>query len=278
MKPKLTQYFSEVAKAIAALEQVRATLEANAPAGELADYDRTNWSEAIWRVQNAINRLRVAEKADRFERVTPEQMATIFRAYDAGQPTGKVVISVPHKITDRDTLRLLEWRYGTFYTRILTYNGLDAGSFYALAPGTTIQIPVEADVTTAKDVAVFGSQSGQNILGRDLPNVLAEGADGDLAVLEPVETFEQSMRNLALSIRGDVPFYETFGLDLQAGADYPQEAILSLVQVKVLNGFMQDPRVKNIDVLDVTREGNGLSVKVQIQPLQGGAVFIPVTI
>jgi hypothetical protein len=79
-------------------------------------------------------------------------------------------------------------------------------------------------------------------------------------------------------MKGDVPFYETFGLDLEAGDDYPPETILSLVQVKVLNGFMQDPRVMNIDVLSVTRDGNSLSVGVQVQPLQGGSVFVPVTL
>ena len=278
MDTKLTQYFSAIASAIATLEQMKATLEANAPAGDLADFDTTNWSDAIWQVQNAINQLRIAGAADRFERVTREQMQTIFRAYDAGEPTGKVVISVPHFVSDRDTLRLLEYRYGVAYDTILQYNGFSASSFYALAPGATILIPVEADVTTAKDIAVFGDQSGQNILGQDLPNQLSAGADGDLQVLAPVETFQQAMQNLALSIRGDVPFYETFGLDLQAGADYPPEAILSLVQVKVLNGFMQDPRVKNINVLSVTRNGGSLSVQVEIQPLQGETVFVPVTL
>jgi hypothetical protein len=278
METTLSQYYAQIAQAIAALEQMLATLLVNAPAGELADYDTTNWSDAVWQVQNAINQLRIAGAADKFERVTREQMQTIFRAYDAGEPTGKVVISVPHVRSDRDTLRLLEYRYGVAYDTILQYNGLSASAFYALAPGATILIPVEADVTTAKDIAVFGDQSGQNILGRDLPNALAAGPDGDLQVMEPVETFQQAMRNLALSIRGDMPFYETFGLDLQAGADYPPEAILSLVQVKVLNGFMQDPRVKNIDVLSVTRDGNSLSVGVQVQPLQGGSVFVPVTL
>src|SRR5271169_6577813 len=126
MDTKLTQYFSAIASAIATLEQMKATLEANAPAGDLADFDTTNWSDAIWQVQNAINQLRIAGAADRFERVTREQMQTIFRAYDSGEPTGKVVIAVPHPVSDRDTLRLLDYRYGVAYDTILQYNGLSA--------------------------------------------------------------------------------------------------------------------------------------------------------
>jgi len=272
----LLNYFSEIERGIQALSSMYAAIERESQDDDLAVGD---WLTALWQLQNAINKLTIASAIHRFERVTKDQMLALFRAQGEGKSTGKVILSIPHTLTAFDTLRSLELKYGVEYPEILQYNNLTSEEFETLQPGTMISIPVPVSILQKTlDIPVFGDQTGENILGRDLPNAVVEGTDGDLKVLEPRDSFVQAINNLSLSQFGDLPFYETYGLNLQAGGDLPRDAEDALAQINIINGFSNDPRIKTFELLDIVREQTALRISAQITPIKGEPITIPTAI
>jgi LysM repeat protein len=269
----LSNYYNEVERGMLALEEAYARIEAEASKLEDSDFDAVDWGGILWSIQDAINNSQILNAVHKFERLSKEQMQALFAAQAAGESTGKIVVVVVHTIRQTDTLRSIELEYGVPWQDILDYNGMTANEFNTLEE---IKIPIHVDVTSraSKEILVFGDQTGLNILGRDLPNELVEDSSGDLKVLEPVDAFAQAMDNLAKARRGDLPYYENWGLDLRLDEDWPAEAFDSALQLRVAQGFSADPRVKNVSVLEITRDGTAVKIRVEIEPLQGPSLIV----
>jgi len=140
----------------------------------------------------------------------------------------------------------------------------------------TIKIPIPfriADRIT-KDILVFGDQTGENIFGKDLTEELDDDGLGDFKVLEPRETIKQSMQILATTRKGEISYQEDFGLDIQVGEDWERESIESFLQMKIIESYKLDPRVKDVEITGMSKQGNGLSADVKITPIIGEAVFV----
>ena len=272
MSVTLVNYHTEIERGIIALEAAYAAIERDAKKDANPDFHATNWDDLLWSIQEEINNLHVMGAIHMFERLSKVQMQALFAAQTRGESTGKIIVPIEHALRTFDTLRSLQLEYGVPWQDVLVYNNVAAKDFSSQA---TIKIPLPVDISSrAKNIPVFGDQSERNILGRDLPNELIEDSSGDLKVLGPEDTFVQAMNNLAQTLKGDLAYYEEYGLDLRVGEDWPSEAYDAAIQLRISQGFQADPRVKALKVLDVLRQGVSLNIKVEIEALQGPAIIV----
>lgn len=137
-----------------------------------------------------------------------------------------------------------------------------------------IPLPFRIADRMTKDILVFGDQTGENIFGHDLTEELDDDGLGDFKVLEPRETIQQSMQILATTRKGEISYQEDFGLDIQVGEDWERESIDSFLQMKIIESYKQDPRIKDVEITSMSKQGTGLSADVKIIPIIGQAVFV----
>jgi hypothetical protein len=238
------------------------------------DLDSTDWNTVLNDLQRAINKLQVMRAVHKFERVSKEVMDMILQASMNGESTGKKIVAIKHTISDRDTLRTIELRYSIPWQDILDYNGITVAEFYSRKE---IDIPFPLSVTrnATLGIAVFGDQSGSKILGTGLPNELSIDTDtNDLHVLSAEDNFLQAIRNISIAEHGDLPFYESYGLDLKIGEDYPTQVKDSMLQLKIADGFAADPRVKSVNITDIKRLDNAVTIGCSIEALTGQSVQV----
>lgn len=281
---RLADFYQEVETSIGAAEAIYAQIEQSLPldvsidAAELLDFNEIDYSGTLWALQSTINRLSQMRVIERFERVTQDQMLAILRSFEEGTP-GKHVVSLDHIKTEYDTLRGLELRYRVPWSEILTFNGLTAGQFNALSPGAVISIPSVRPIERGlKNMLVFGDQSGINILGKDIPNKITAGTDGDIRVLEPAESFVQSMQNVLVTLKGEIAYYESFGADLRIGEEYGSEALLPLLELRIIHAFEDDPRVFSVEIVQRQTNTDSISLEVEIQSIVGQMQPVRMTI
>jgi Protein of unknown function (DUF2634)/LysM domain len=265
---QLGQYYNIVDQTLKAFENLYASVKISMDQIENPEYDSNDWYGALWGIQNTINQLQTMANVHKFERVSQDQMQAIFTSFDNGTPTGKTVVSIAHTITDFDTLRLIEVKYGIPWQNILDFNNMSPSDFVI---GAVVNIPVQVNIMpeASTQIAVVGDQSGLNILGADLPDEIIDDGNGDLLVLDPLSSFQQAVDNLITTPKGELPYYEDYGVDLILPEQYPVEAQESMIQVRLNEALSADPRIKEITILDVSKSGNTIQASLQVQPLVG---------
>jgi hypothetical protein len=256
--------------AISVLKALYAAIEYQRERIPNADFDTVDWAGLLWQIQSQINQLQLMDSIEQFERMSESNMQALFNAITNGEPAGKITVSLTHTVSTIDTPRSLELKYGVPWQQILDYNHISSSDFKSQV---TIQIPLPEELTPgpANGIPTFGDQSGYNILGTDIVDTL-DIEDADFLVLDPVDSFAQCMKHLTNSARGDQPFYETYGLDLVANEQNPQAAQNSVLQLKIQQGYSSDPRVRQVDVVSITKTGVALSMEVRITPLVGSSI------
>ena len=246
------KYYIVIQKALSYYEGLYGYFSAQADLIEDPELDAKNWSEILLSLQQAINALKVMAAIHQFEQMSKERVEAALLAYEQGIGGGKEFMPARYIVTGFDTWRSLEKKFGVSWEYILQYNCKQSSELVA---GETLKIPtLSAQQRSAGDVFVLGDHADELVLGRDLPNTLLVGSDGDLFVLEPKESFQQSMNNRLLAERGELAFYESFGTDLMIGEDYPQEAFDSMMQLRVAESVTSDERVSGMSILDVSRD------------------------
>lgn len=276
MSVQITDYYGMVQNAIIVFQGIYDSIYQQSQEITDPDYDASiDWNDVLWKIQNSINNLQKAYVVERYQRVSKEQMQSLFSAYINSESPGKIIVGFTHNIREFDTLRLLEVQYGVPWQNILSYNNITASEFETQ---TSVQIPVPIDlaIRASNDITVFGDQTGELILGKDFPNEIAENADGDFKVLTPSETIKQGVQNLSVSQQGDLPFYENYGLNLELSQDVPFESVESFIQLRILEGFSIDPRIQAVEVLETVRTQNAVNVTVELRPVQGENFNIPI--
>jgi len=265
---QLGQYYNIVDQTIKAFENLYASVKIAMEQIANPQYDTNDWYGALWDIQNTINQLQVMANVHKFERVSQDQMKAIFTSFDNGTPSGKTVVSIAHTITDFDTLRSLEVKYGIPWQTILDFNNISPSD---IATGMAIDIPVQVNImpNASTQIAVVGDQSGLNILGADLPDEIIDDGNGDLLVLDPLTSFQQAIDNLITTQKGELPYYEDYGVDLILPEQYPVEVQESMIQVRLNEALSAEPRIKQITILDVSKTGNTIQASLQVQPLVG---------
>lgn len=278
MPVQITDYYGVVQNAIIVFQGIYDSIYQQSQEITDPDYDPTiDWNDVLWKLQNSINNLQKAKTIERFQRVSRAQMESLFSAYINAESPGKIIVGFVHNIREFDTLRTLEIQYGVPWQNILAFNNITASEFETL---TTIQIPVPIDlaIRASNDIAVFGDQTNDLILGKDFPNEIAEDTDGDFKVLTTSETIKQGVQNLSVAQQGDLPFYENYGLNLELAQDVPADSVESFIQLRILEGFSIDPRIQAVEVLETTKTQNAVNVTVEIRPVQGENFNIPIPI
>lgn len=273
MEITLNEYYAEIDRAIAQYEDTYTSVEREMAKVEDPEYDATDWHGILHNIRVAVDELYKMKNIHTFERVSREHLSLIFTQFMEGDSSGKIIVNVTHTIRDFDTLRSIERLYGVDWVNILDHNKITTDEFAELDE-IIIPVPIELSRRASKEIPVFGDQTGYNILGRDLPNELTEDNNGDLKVLEPVETFAQGMKNLAVAQKGDLPYYEDWGLDLTVGEDWPADTYESVVQLRIAGGFAIDPRVREVRPLNITRQGVSVNAEVEIVPVFGESVTV----
>ncbi len=271
----LSEYYAQVDAALNEYESLHAVIENQIAFIEDPELDpRVDWSRIMYEIEKAMNVLQVLRSIHMFERITKNQLEEIFRSqnFETGS-MGKVIITITHEITDLDTPRGLEMKYGIAWEDILIYNNLTTEEFYEQST-ILIPIPVRIADRITKDILVFGDQTGENIFGHDLTEELDDDGLGDFIVLEPRETIQQSMQILSTTQKGEISYQEDFGLDIEVGEDWVRESIESFLQMKIIESYKKDPRVRDVEITRINKEGTGLSADVTIIPIIGQAVFV----
>ena len=282
MSALLTDYYSVVQNAIIVYEGILNQIYLKSLQIAEPDFDPSiDWANILFRLQNTINNLYNIKAVHKFQRVSQEQMQSLFAAYINNESPGKIIVGFTHTLRSFDTLRSLEVQYGVPWQNILAYNNITASQF---ATQETINIPVPIDLSlrASNNIAVFGDQTNEAILGADFPNDIQEDSTGDFKVLTPSETIKQGVQNLSTAQQGDLPFYESWGLNLILAEEVPSDTVESFLQLRILEGFSIDPRIDTVEVLETVKQGNTITISVQIKPIQGDnfnvAIPTPLTI
>jgi len=133
MPVTLTEYYAQIDKALNLYESLQAIIENHIALIEDPELDQVDWPRIMYVIEKSMNALQVLRSIHMFERLTKTQLEEIFRSQNmetGGQ--GKVILTVEHEITELDTPRSLEMKYGIPWTDILEYNNMTTADFYAL--------------------------------------------------------------------------------------------------------------------------------------------------
>jgi hypothetical protein len=270
--PSMSEYYSVIEDSIKKLEQIYVLVDTERLKVMNPELDENqNWYDTLWNIQNSINQQQLMLAVHKFERISKEKMQALFTHSTVGESTGKSVKSVVHIKRDFDTLRILENQYGVAWQDILKFNSMTSADFEN-AKTILIPIPVDIENNANKDIPVFGDQEGLKILGTDLPIELIADDSGDLLVLNEQDSFAQLIKTISETEKGDFPFYENFGLQLQVGEQVPAEAVESMMQIKIFDGFKQDPRIKEVEIQSITQSNTSRNATVIIHPVVGEAI------
>lgn len=120
-----------------------------------------------------------------------------------------------------------------------------------------------------------------NRYGNDL--LLQDGdilstANGDLFTAKDYEDKNQSttrfdgyynmlfsMVNRILSQKGENPFHPDYGTNIPSLISSPNSTQLREdIETEIIDGLLEDPRVNKVNLVDVTQNGNQISVKVNV--------------
>ena len=175
-----------------------------------------------------------------------------------------------------DTLQRIALRaYGdaSRWGEIADYNRMRNATHYA--DGRPLRVGDELSVP-------FGASSVENdlglarrgdVYGRDL-RISVDGDlvldDDDLSMIEGASNLEQGLRMRLLSEQGSATYYPEFGLPLVLGASLTARSVAYCAS-HVDQQLRADPRVDDVRDIIVEDEGDALSVRVDVQPIRGGA-------
>lgn len=266
---QISDYYAQVDLGISQARAVYEAVDVERQKVSNPDLDPArNWSDTLFQIQAIINQLYLMAGIAQFERTTKDRMRALLTAAAQGLSSGKVTIAITHELSDLDTLRSLELQYGVPWTQILDFNAMTISDFEA---ASSVQIPmaVELQQPGNQDIPVFGDQTDVNILGTDLTPDLDAGDDGDLLAQDPVTSFQQWVDTVSVSEKGDFPFYEDFGTNLDLSEDLPRAALDSMIQLRISEAFSVDPRITDVQLIDISHDGNTVTATTRIQTIQG---------
>jgi hypothetical protein len=270
MGAKLTEYYNYVDTMIYSTDTLLDAYENKLSKLDSEDYDleTDDWNTMIAKLQAMLNSLYVASAVHKFERISKTQMLRLFRSYEEGKGTGKVIIDILHTVAEYDTPRSIEYKYNVLWLKIMEYNNITPGQLY---PMLQIRIPVEVEISViaSKEVPTFGDQTGNKILGTDLPSELESDSTGDLKVLDEVSSFQQAVTNLLLLPKGSQPYYEELGFDPDVSEEYNSEEQDAILQLRIIDALNGDKRINGVSIQDSAKDGVTRKYSVAIEAITG---------
>lgn len=233
-----------------------------------ADYEKNAYD-----LNQLIQNLRNIKRMNRFLKIDDATKMKILSQYQNNEETKPIIITEIYTVSELDTLEGIAIKMKVDWKKIAEYNEID--SMY-LTAGDELSIPREIDPRLIfqyqnEDTAVFDLPSGENVLGKDLPDTLAIDNDGDLDVMKSRETFVQGMQNICDTDLGALPFYPSYGMDHYIGDDIPRDIRESWKKEKIRQSFIRDARVFEVplDEIEITRGVESETITVNVYPIQG---------
>ena len=270
---KLVEYYVELERGINIYEDICTDITREMNKSVHPAFEETDWYGILANLRTAIDVLNKMKNVHMFERVSKEQLDQLFSAHSIDASTGKIVFGITHNIASYETPRSIEVLYGVSWVDILEYNDITAEEFESLDT-VIIPVPLERLKSATTNIMTFGDQAGLNVLGKDISETLEEDDTGDLKALAPAESFAQNINNLANSQKGSIQYYEDYGMDIDVGEDWAEEAYEGLIQIRIMSSLKKDPRVKEVQVPVLRRESNKIYAEVVIIPFVGDAITI----
>jgi len=138
--------------------------------------------------------------------------------------------------------------------------------------GNPIRIP-----TTVAESAADGSTEEANVLLVDckLPNgrLAADSETGDFAIVSGRENLKQAIKHRILTDPGELMYHPTYGCKIGRRKGMKNAAVTrQLGQMDVQNALLDENRLRRIEKITTTSNGDVLSVAAVVTPISGDTV------
>lgn len=140
--------------------------------------------------------------------------------------------------------------------------------------GDTIRIPLRNTLLT--DINPFLEvKTSDDLIGRDLAMPLndLQFKGGDLALVGGGENLDQIIRHRLLTVKGEVPGFESYGLANFIGdALNGQETPVDYLELIIRRELLGDPRIASISNVKVIVDGDNVDFSCNITPVVGNII------
>ncbi|MGE5683443.1 MAG: LysM peptidoglycan-binding domain-containing protein [Bacillota bacterium] len=250
------EYFENIENAISLINKEISVAQIN-----LTDeFDEFDFSGYIHNLNQILRQLLRFKAANRFMKIDLEDF-TNGSSFTVGQ---KVITT--HVVKDFETPLSIAKKYSLDLSEILILNDITVEDIKA---GKELKVysPNTRLYEIYQDIPTFGSQKGLQVLGRDFPNDLQAGKDGDLLSLGPIETLQQGVENRIMTRKGNYPLDDTFGLDNINKLGFPQDIADALLTVYLTEQLERDPRIRQIDDLSIKSNRDQKTFQIQARTI-----------
>jgi LysM repeat protein len=258
------EYYNTIEKALAELDRCIAITQKEAEGKD--EFHNKNYAGIFNGLYQYRNQLLKKLSIHRFAKLSKEDFI-LQNDVNASKSIQKY-----HKVKSYETGTTIAKLYGTTLENILKVNNVRTDEIVA---GKILKInitPTSVITRVYENVPTYGSQLGDLVYGKDLPDELAT-EDGDLKVLDPIETLRQGIYNRVTTQKGGYPFQEDFGIGL-IGEDFPEELSDSMFMVEVQTQLSQDARISSIDNLTLVKTGGNRVVIGNLTAITGAEIDI----
>ncbi len=225
------------------------------------EFDAINYSDIAFKLWNSVMQAELMRYANRLFRMTEEE----FENYIT-QSQNIYTAKITHTVKSYETLRSISLLYGVTISEILEANNINTAQF---ADMKEIIVPLKrgSNVIIYPDIMTYDTHHGIKVLGKDVDMKLLEGTDGDLGILNEQNTFEQGVKILITTAKGDVPFDEDFGAVPSVGDEYPSDLTNNLIIINALKGLDQDRRIEDITGINAVKENDSIKINIDAIPI-----------
>lgn len=230
------------------------------------EYTSINYSKILTELNNFRRKIVLLLNVHKFMRLSRE-------SFELKTMGNKKNIEVTHIVKDYETPLIIANKYNMSLDELLKKNNLKS---YEITPGKEISVEINYtnNITkTYEDIPTFGSHEGDLLFGSDLPNKLEVDSRGDLRLLTPVETLSQGILNRALTKAGSYPLEADFGISIPENR-LPSELVNVMHMLKVHLQLLLDKRIKDVKNLSSIKQGNKLSIKLQLKTVNNITVNV----
>lgn len=244
-----TEYYNDLEQALKIVDEAIAKTEIKAT----DEFARVNYSEILNRLYNFKRSIERMQVVHRYNKLSKEAWVKQIQ-----QKTPRR-IEVAHKVKSFETPHGIAKKYGITVSELLQKNNITTSE---LTAGMTLYVEIASSGSLNKiyeEIPTFGDQEGDLVFGKDLGSELKVDTDGDLKVLEPLDTLRQGIENRIYTAAGDYPMLPEFGVPRLAGEEYPEEIIESFHKLKIIAQLGLDKRIQKIEGLEKEREQNAVT-------------------
>lgn len=251
MANEIYKYYTTIQDAIKKVDTFIDYVETES--AKVDEFSTFNYTQTLTELYNSRKILMHYLNANKYFRLNKEDFIK-----DLGYSYG-INVEKQHTVKAFETPLSIAAKYNVTLESILQKNNI---TISAITAGKVLRIDISNSEQKQRynDIMTYGDQSNDLVYGNDLPCELA-AINGDLSVLDNIETLKQGIQNLLNTPIGNYPLQKDFGIDPLVGMEYPEELKQSLIMVKASNQIENDKRIATID--DFKFDKNIASIKAR---------------